>query len=134
MTTFNLNGFEELQRAIARNPERVVMETSKFLARGLAVYRRIIFNNPWKLGDSGGGAPVDTGNLRQTHAQEIGTWEARIYPTAKYAPYIHGIEGWARTRSYQLRPWLDYARKEGDPQIHTLEVALLDNVVANLAR
>lgn len=129
MADFIFHGLDELQAAVRRSPAKVIEETGKFLARGLAVYRRIIFNNPWRVGMSGGGAPVRTGNLRQTHVQEIRSWDAVIYPTAPYAEAVHGESG-----QKGARPWLDYAQEVGEKQIGELEVQLLDAVVGDLAK
>ena len=137
MAEYEIKGLKELADAVRRNPANVIRETGKFLVRGLAVYRRIIFNNPWRMGMSGGGSPVaqspQGGHLRQTHVQEIGPWEGRIRPTATYTPYVHGIEGWPRKRTYQLRPWLDYAKEHGEEDVKKLEVELLNNIAAGLA-
>ncbi|MEQ9135757.1 MAG: hypothetical protein RLO51_11150 [Thalassobaculum sp.] len=136
MAKFELTvrGLEELRRAVLRNPQTVLTEVGKFLVRGIAVYNRIIIRNPWRRGMSGGGAPKDTGNLRDTHVREIQPWSGRIYPTAPYAPYVHGIEGFRRRRTYQLRPWLDHAKQTGDREIQQLQGQLLDGIIGDLAR
>lgn len=130
----DIQGLKELQNAVRRNPERVRIEAGKFLVRGIAIYNRIILRNPWRMGMGGGGAPVDTGNLRDTHRREISTWRARIFPTAPYAPFVHGIEGFTRRRSYQLRPWLDFAQERGDKEIRQLEKEMLQSIVSDLAQ
>lgn len=130
---YELQGFNEFAAAIRRNPQYVISRANVFLVRGLAEYRRVIFRSPWTLGSSGGGAPVRTGNLRDTHQQTIGNLEASIYPTAPYAKYVHGIKGMARTRSYQLRPWLDYAFDEARPAIEQHEADLVNDIMKNLA-
>jgi hypothetical protein len=129
-----IEGLEELRRAVRRNPQKVLTETGKFLQRGIRAYNKVILRNPWRMGQSGGGAPEDSGNLRDTHRRVINTWEAMIYPTAPYAPYVHGIEGYARRRSYQLRPWLDHAKDTADSEIRRLEGEMLDSIVGDLAR
>ena len=83
---------------------------------------------------SGGGTPVDTGNLRDTHKRQISGFTGRIYPTAPYAAYVHDIEGYPRKRSYQLRPWMDYVFKDKMKEIKELEQKLLKNIVADLAK
>lgn len=130
---FEIIGLKELRAAVSRNPRRVLDESRNFLQRGLAKYKSGINNNPWRLGSSGGGAPVASGNLRDTHRTRIGGLEGEIYPTAPYASYVHGIKGWPRKRSYQLRPWLDYVKKNQDGAIQTLYRQLLGNIVKDLA-
>ena len=130
---YAIQGLPEFEAAIKRNPQYVISRANVFLVRGLAEYRRIIFRTPWTKGASGGGAPVRTGYLRDTHQQEISNLEARIYPTAPYAKYVHGIPGYPRTRSYQLRPWLDYAFDTARPAIEQHEKDLIDDILKNLA-
>lgn len=131
--SIEFRGLNELQAAIRRNPQRVLSEVGKFLVRGIAAYNRVILRNPWRRGSSGGGAPVATGNLRDTHRREFEPWSARIYPTAPYASYVHGLKGFARRRSYQLRPWLDYAKDAADREIQGHERDMLKAIVDDLA-
>ena len=123
-----------LKEAIRRNPRKVIEETQNFFVRGIREYNSYIIRAPWRMGASGGGAPVATGNLRDTHAREIRPWDAKIYPTAKYAPYVHGIAGFPRKRKYQLRPWLDYAKRSADGAVEILAGNLLTNITKDLAK
>lgn len=126
---FDATQLNSLYRAIARNPAKVLTEVGSFLVRGMAAYKAIVIRNPWRVGAIGGGAPVATGNLRDTHQTQIGSFEARFFPTVKYARYLH--EGTRRMRS---RPWLDYARQQAEGTVKNLEVGLLDNIVRDLAK
>lgn len=132
--SFDIKGLEELRTAVARNPQKVMDEVQSFLTRGMAAYQRTIHNNPWRMGGTGGGAPQASGNLSATHRIEQLPWQARIFPTAPYAAYVHGIEGWARKRKYQLRPWLDYAKNTNEKKIEELQNTMLSNIVADLAK
>lgn len=140
-------GLKELIAAIRRNPQKVLDSGRTFLSKGITTYKRAIIRNPWRMGGSGGGAPVSndprysrrhqlqrSGNLRDTHQTEINGLQAKIYPTAKYAPYVHGIEGWPRKRSYQLRPWLDYAKKTQAGVIQELYRVMLREITEDLAK
>ncbi len=131
---FDVTGLDELREAVKRNPAKIIEEVGKFLQRGMAEYRRVIRNNPWRMGEEGGGVPRATGNLMDTHLQEFTTWSARIFPTAPYASYVHGIDGWPRKGSYQLRPWLSYAYNVADKAVQELENDLLKNIVDDLAK
>ena len=130
-------GLDELKRAIARNPEFVVQRTREFLVRGIAAYKRVIIRNPWIAGSgSGGGAPVNTGNLRDTHVTRFENFEAAVGPSKEatpYAAFVHGIEGYPRKRNYQLRPWLTYAKQTADGEIQQLEKELLTDIRDQLA-
>jgi len=128
-------GFKEFKRAIKKNPDLVQKETSQFLVRGIALYNKSIIRQPWRMGQQGGGAPVDTGNLRDTHRREIRKLSARIFPTSPYSGFVHGLNGRKRNvRGVQLRPWLDYARKKNARGINQLSNVLLTNITKDLAK
>jgi len=125
---YDFEGFKELEAAIKRNPAYTISRAGIFITRALAEYRKVILRNPWRLGGTGGGAPVLTGNLRDTHQTTVSGLEGRIYPTAPYAVYVH--QG---TRRMQARPWLDYAKDTADPAVRQHETELLQDLVGNLA-
>jgi hypothetical protein len=122
-TAFEINGAEEFREAIRRNPQTILDLVGKFIIRGLAEYKRIIIRSPWRMGMAGGGAPVATGNLRDTHLTETTSFDGRIYPTASYSEAVH-----------KTRPWLDYATTTADPAVEKLEQELLSDIVADLAK
>jgi hypothetical protein len=130
---FTIDGLAEFEAAVKRNPEYVEKRGKVFIVRSLAEYRKRIVRSPWQFGAPGGGAPVATGNLRDTHQTEVVDLTGRIFPTAPYAKYVHGIEGFPRKRSYQLRPWLDYAASTALPDIEKHEEELLKDIVSELA-
>jgi hypothetical protein len=121
-------GLTELQSAIKRNPQKVLSEIKKFIQRGIAEYKRGIINNPWKVGMTGGGSPVLTGNLRDTHLTKFTNLTGMIRPATKdnepapYGKYVH-----------KKRPWMDYVFKDKMPNIEKLEDELLKNVITDLA-
>lgn len=151
MAEFNLKvvGLKEFERAIKRSPENTRKELQKFFVRAEAKIKSRLRNRPWQLGQSGGGVPVLTGNLRDGmigagraplaelgnrrkdgvgHIYERTATRLRIYPTASYAKYVH--DGTGRMKG---RPWLDHALKKEDSSIKKLENDLLKNIVSNLA-
>ena len=125
-------GFDEFRKAIEKNPQFIANEVKKFITRALARYRSGIINTPWRMSGSGGGSPVamlNGGNLRDTHRSEVGNFEGRIYPTARYSEFVH--EG---TGKMKARPWLDFVKKDKDKEVKDLEKELLTNIVHNLAQ
>jgi hypothetical protein len=127
-TNLSIIGADEFKRALARNPRKIVEEIGKLIIRGLAQYKSGINNSPWRIGMSGGGVPVLSGNLRDTHSTRISSLEGAIFPTANYAKYVH--DGTSKRKS---RPWLDYVKQDKDSAIRKLESELLDNVIKDLA-
>lgn len=119
---YKINGLDDFLKAIKRNPELVIKETRKFLQRAIAKYKAGIIRNPWRVGMSGGGSPVLTGNMRDTHLTDFKDWEARIYPTTNYAEAVH-----------KNRPWLDHVFKDKEPDIRQLEDKFLETIVKDLA-
>ena len=124
-----IRGLDEFKRAIERNPSVVQKQINSFLVKGMAVYNRLIIRNPWRVGMSGGGAPVRTGNLRDTHQRTVERFQARIVPTASYADKIHDGTG-----KMKARPWLDYAEKEGEKDIERLADTMTENIIKDLAK
>lgn len=127
---FDPQQLDGLIQAIRRAPGNVLVEVKNFLVRGVREYNTFIIRNPWRVGGGGGGgAPVATGNLRDTHVKEINPWDAKIYPTAKYAKYVH--DG---TRKMPGRPWLEFAKHAAEGQIDALQTKLLNNILYDLAK
>lgn len=122
-------GLKEFQKALDRNPELVKKELADFFSRATARLKSGLWNNPWRIGGSGGGIPVLTGNLRDTHATEIKDFQARIYPTSDYAKFVHG-----GTSKMEARPWLDFIQKEKAPEIKELAKKMLENITKDLAK
>lgn len=125
---FDKRDIKAFKRAIKRNPAMVKMYANDFFVEAMAAYNRKIIRNPWEIGGTPGGAPVDTGNLRDTHKRTITPWEARIEPTTDYAPFVH--EGTSRM---QARPWLEYAFESARPEVNRKADEFLKKVVNKLA-
>ena len=122
-------GAESFRRAIARNPIFVTKASKIFLVKAMALYKKEIRSMPWAVGTkSGGGVPIDTGNLRDTHRTVFKGLSAKIYPTATYSNYVHG-----GTNKMDARPWLDHAKNAQDSNVKILESKLIDSINKNLA-
>ena len=116
-------GFKEFKEALERSPDRIRKASGAFIQRAIAKYRSGIQNNPWRVGMSGGGSPVLTGYLRDTHESKVNSFEGSIFPTANYGKYLH-----------PKRPWLDYVFKQKMPEIKQLEGDFLKEVITDLAK
>lgn len=93
----------------------IASELNKFFVRALAVYKKGIRENPWRIGSVGGGSPVNTGRLRDSHRTQIKNYNAKIYTTLPYAVYVyHG------TKKMQSRPWLQSVANSKDREINRL--------------
>lgn len=137
MITVTIKELDSFKKAIERNPEKVKEFVKEFFQNSIAVYARSMINNPWRMGDSSGGIPSDSGNLRDRHRALYGDWLA-IYGVqdsdVPYAKYVHGIDGYPRTRNYQLRPWLDYAVENKVKEIDKLEEKLIEDITQDLVK
>jgi HK97 gp10 family phage protein len=118
-----IEGLSKLQSAIRRSPQTVIDEIGKFLARAGAKYRASILNSPWMVGATGGGSPVATGNLRDTHQTTIEKASLVIKPTAPYAEFVH--EG---TRRMKARPWLAFAVEQNTQEIDRLLQDMMNGI------
>lgn len=133
--SIQITGIKEFEAALKRNPSKVATEVKSFIVRGISIYNQGIIRNPWKIGMDGGGSPVKTGNLRDTHRRVIKKFEGRIFPTAPYASYVHGIGGQTMSkRGVRLRPWMQYVFDKKDKEIRELQKKMLKNIVADLAK
>ena len=139
-------GLRELQAAVKRNPQTVLEEGEKFLIRGLAVYKRGIINDPWRVGGDGGGAPVSndprykrkdqeqrSGNLRDTHLTKIDGLKGIIGPNQRLAPYAEYVHDGTPGGQMAGRPWLEYVKSNKDDDIEDLYLDMLNNIVSDLA-
>lgn len=135
MSNFNikLKGEKDFIRALKRNPRKVKQETGDFIQRAMAVYKRGIRNNPWDVGSSGGGVPVDTSNLRDLgHNYDKRPWEGVISVDTnnyEYGEYVH--EG---TKYMEARPWLEYVFDNNQRKIRELQDKMLNNITQDLAK
>lgn len=133
MVEISLKGYNEIQTAIRNYPSQSKTAVQVFFQRGLAEIDRTVKTSPWQVGQSGGGVPVASGNLRQRgHVKELGEWKATygIDPSAvRYAAFVH--EG---TRYMRPRPWLDYAKEASMPEIERLQESLIDSLVSLLQK
>jgi hypothetical protein len=128
MMSIDIQGLQGLTNAIKRNPKQVIKYGREYMRKGLAEYMRTIRGTPWRVGGSGGGAPVATGNLRDSHLPPIyGTFQSEIRANnvgnADYAKYVHA-----------KRPWLDYAKNQNAEKIKDLQDKLLQEIVTKLAK
>lgn len=145
MATVEWIGKKELIKAIERNPKKVLDEARLFFSRGLAEYKKGIVRSPWRVGATGGGAPVSndpryyrkyyrqrSGNLRDTHETQISGLQASIGPNQRTAPYARFVhDGTSKMRG---RPWLDHVKQSRDGEIRNLYRDMLKVISGDLAK
>lgn len=115
-----------LKRAIQRNPREVAKETKLFLYRASNELERKAGQSPWRLGNSGGGVPVLTGNLLRSHKSKIEPFKLTYYQDerkADYGKYLH-----------PKRPWMNWIEKQSRDKINNHAEELLKNVVEDLGK
>lgn len=136
---------KELQAAVERSPNMVRDEAHRFITRGLSAYKQGIIRNPWRIGGSGGGAPVSndpryprkfqrqrSGALRDSHETKIRGLQGLIGPNTSVAPYAAFVhEG---TSIMEPRPWLDYVKRTKAGEIRRLQGEFLQNIVRDLSK
>ena len=139
--TITLEGAEAFSRAIKRNKQETLQQLAIFFTRAKAKYTSTIINNPWSVGGSGGGAPVDTGALRDSHqsGSKIEEFSLIVGPdegVAPYAKYVHGRRpGEVNKRTgVKSRPWLNYAFDKNEKEVRSLGNDMLKNIVKDLSK
>lgn len=122
----------QLIRAFSTAPQEVAKEGKIFLQRGLSEYKRVaVQNSPWRVGQSGGGVPISTGNLKEQHRTVINGLEGRFGvgdSMVKYAGYVH--DG---TRRMKARPWLEFARTKANSAVEKHYKVFMDNILKYIA-
>jgi len=122
----------QLSLALKTAPQEIKNEAQIFLMRGLSEYKRVaVQTSPWKVGQSGGGIPIASGNLREKHYTKISTFEGRfgVSPTSvRYAGYVHG-----GTRKMKARPWLDYANNKSRAKVEKHYKVFMDKLLSHIA-
>jgi hypothetical protein len=122
-----IRGLNELRAAIRKNPEQVRKSARNMFNSLKTDYQRVIMRNPWQRGGSGGGVPVDTGSLRDSHRYQVSETQLRInVPDQKADEY-----GWA---VHSGRPWLDYSQEQTEGQREKAYNKFLEEVTGQLAK
>lgn len=131
--------FDQLERAIRTSPRLIEREGKKFLQRGISEYKRVaVQSSPWRVGQSGGGIPRDSDNLREQHRTKISGLRAEFgVPERRvpYAKYVHG-RGYGETNSrtgVESRPWLLHARNQADNKVKKHYQTFMDEVLKHIA-
>lgn len=130
---FEKSSLESFERALRKAPEIVEFNGKRFLTLAKAELLQTIMNDPWEIGDKGGGVPVDSGHLRDTHRSVIHNMQLTILPLPNtsepnYADWVHG-----GTRKLEERPWLDYAMKANRDRINKHSESMLEDITQQLA-
>lgn len=127
-----------LEQAIKRNPMSVRNNANSMMLKTMNTYWRIINNTSrWRVGDNGGGVPVNTGNLRKAHNKQIAPFKSVIYVNKNktqagrwnYAELVHG-----GTRKMEGRPWLRFAEEAGQNLAKQYREQFLLSVVKDLSK
>lgn len=120
----------KLRRAIQKFPQEVKDATDIFLVRASSFYRQSIVQSPWRLNSSGGGSPLDSGNLKKSHEYKIEPFKLVISVNEQKSPYAKFVHD--GTYKMQERPWLDYAVKTQENKINSEAKNLLEKVTDKL--
>lgn len=124
--------YEQLKRALKRNPSVVRDEVNTFLVRASALIKQGIAQSPWRIGGSGGGVPISTGNLKKAHQYRLEPFRfiAEVNQRkAEYAGYVH-----YGTKFMEARPWLEYVKQSKEKAINDNAKILLERITADLAK
>jgi len=126
---------EQLIKALEKNRNKIQREAKLFLQRGLSEYKRAALQTaPWKVGQSGGGIPRETGNLRERHRTTISGLEGKFGvpdSAVPYAKYVHGNRPYSvkvKGKNIETRPWLEYARVRADGAVKKHYRVFMDNI------
>ena len=129
----NEKDLRSLRKAFNNSPDLMRRKGGQLMTRLKANLQQRIIRRPWQVGGLGGGVPVATGALRDSHYYKVSatSMEAGLNPhvTELYGRYVH--DG---TSKMEARPWLDYAVEKEESNTNQLVNNFLDDVVQGLAR
>jgi len=127
-----VKGLNQLRRAFRKNPDYVKRRGLKLMKNIKEKYKNQIIRSPWEVGESGGGVPVRTKALRDSHQYRVSPTRMTAgipeYKAKEYGIYVH--EG---TSKMDARPWLDYAHEKLESDREKAFKRFLGDVVNNLA-
>lgn len=121
---------KQIDIAFKKSPKLISRELNNYIIRSLAEYKRIAVGSPWKIGQSGGGIPVDTGNLKERHRTTINKFVGKFGVPANSVPYAYAVYFGEKGR--QGRPWLAYAQSQAEPTVKKLYDKMGDNIIKNI--
>ena len=120
--------FKQLQEAIEKSPKAVHKAGAQYIQKGITEYEKIVKRSPWRVGQSGGGAPVRTGDLKTANKKtfdfnrligRLGVDE-KMGARAEYrSKEVSKVIDYA-VRVHKKRPWLDYAQLKAENEIEKL--------------
>lgn len=118
--------YNSLKRAIRKNPFKTSAEIKIFLYKTSTILERRAGQSPWRVGGSGGGVPVDTGNLLRSHKSTIKPFRLEYIQDDKKADYGKAV--------HKKRPWLRHVKDKSEKEIERLEKIMLKNIVDSLGK
>lgn len=133
MISIEFKNIDKLKRNIIAHPRKSFDEIQEYLTKAQIVIERIYTKNPWRVGGTGGGVPIKTGNLlKKGTGLEIKTMSRGFYVDDAKVDYAEEVyEG---RKNMKGRPWLHYAGEKGEKDIEKLQVKLLNNIVENIIK
>ena len=130
--------YQKLKTAIQNNPRTIRNGALTFMRDSINSYWRVINNTPkWRVGASGGGVPVASGNLRKAHQKEITPFESKIWVDTNktqagkwnYAELVAG-----GTRKMPARNWIKFAKDSMQRNVEIYKQKFLKDVLDNLSK
>lgn len=133
MISVEFKGIDELKKKIISQPKKTYDGIQIYLVRAQNVIQGIYTKNPWRVGGSGGGVPVKTGNLlKKGTGLKIETFRRIFTVDDKKVDYADDV--YSGRGSMKARPWLEHAKTTGDKDIEKLQVELLNNISKEITR
>jgi hypothetical protein len=124
--------YDSLKRAIQKHPNVVAKATKDFLYRAGTRLESQAGKSPWRVGGSGGGVPVDTGNLLKAHQVKREPFRLTYGVEGNKAPYAWFVH--QGTRNMDKRPWLEWTAKKAEKDIQEDGKRLLKEVTDALGK
>jgi len=129
---------EDLQKAFEKSPKEVITLGRQYIADGIAEWQSKSGSFPWKVGMTGGGIPIRTGDLFEAHTKTIdfNKFEGKFFVDPnKRARSEYGVDKVVdyATKVSEKRPWLDWTAEESSEKITKMHGKLADDIINIIA-
>lgn len=133
---------KQLRQAINTSPKAIKQYGSDYIRDGINAYYKIVINtSPWRVGQSGGGAPRKWNGLREAHERQFdfNKLEGRLFVDPKrQANKKYQSKDIKKVIDYAVvvhkgRPWLDYAQKNAEKEIEKAYKVFGDKILKHIA-
>ena len=132
---------KQLQKAVNKAPKEVHLAGKTYIRDGVKTWEKNAKRKPWRVGMSGGGIPVRTGELKKANESVFNlnklegrfkVNENRQAPREYKSKSIKTVMDYA-VRVHKKRPWMDWTEKKSERELEKLESEFANEILKIIA-